>query len=57
MALDFRQVRQQIIELGENAPVRARQLRELRDKAVELLSSRTHDLQSLQQKVLLAARN
>ena len=57
MALDFRQVRQQIIELGEKAPIRARRLQELREQAAELLGSHADDLESLLQKVQLIARN
>ena len=57
MALDFRQVRQQIIELGEKAPGRAERLRVQRQLALEQLISHADDLESLSQKVQLVARN
>ncbi len=51
MALDFQQVRQQVIEMGENAPLRAQYLREKRDKALEILHEYAAELEALSAKV------
>ena len=51
MALDFQQVRQQVIEMGENVPLRAQYLREKRDEALEILEEYAAELEALQAKV------
>jgi len=51
MTLDFQQIRAQIIEMGKNAPLRERQLRELRKNARQLLEMYAQDLERLRQKV------
>jgi hypothetical protein len=55
MALDFQQVRQQIIRLAENAPLREEELRNLRETAEKLLSKYAVDLDHLRDKVARAA--
>ncbi len=56
MALDFQQVRQQVIKMGENAPLRAQYLREKRDEALEVLHENAAELQALGAKVEAAIR-
>lgn len=51
MALDFQQVRQQVIEMGENAPRRAQYLSEKRQEALAILEEFAADIQPLQAKV------
>jgi phosphoribosyl-dephospho-CoA transferase len=51
MALDFQQVREQIRQLGEGAPARARRLRQLREMAQNLLQERARELAALRRKV------
>ena len=51
MSLDFQQIREQVRQLGEEAPRREQRLRELRQQAGDLLSHYAHDLEKLQQKV------
>ncbi|MEA3350292.1 MAG: DNA double-strand break repair nuclease NurA [Chloroflexota bacterium] len=51
MALDFQQVRQQVMQMGENALVRAQYLREKRRKARQILDAYAAELVSLQTKV------
>lgn len=51
MALDFQQVREQVRQLGENAPQREQRLRELREHAWELLHENEHELERLREKV------
>jgi hypothetical protein len=55
MALDFQQVRQQIIKLAEKAPNREEELRNLRETAEKLLSKYAADLDYLRDKVERAA--
>lgn len=55
MALDFQQVRQQIITLAENAPHREEELRNLRETAEKLLAKYALDLDYLRDKVERAA--
>jgi hypothetical protein len=57
MTLDFQQVREQIKKLGEKAPLRAQRLRELNQKASELLMQYAHEPESLHLKVQLITRN
>lgn len=54
MAVDFQQVRQQVIEMGENAPLRAQHLRKLRDDAFGILEEYSEELEMLQTKVAMA---
>jgi hypothetical protein len=56
MSLDFQQVRQQIKALGEQAPLRARHLAELRQRAAGLLESHALDLDALRQRVQTVTR-
>jgi hypothetical protein len=56
MALDFQQIRSQIIELGENAPIIERRLRERREEARKILESNAGELEHLRQKVRLVVR-
>jgi hypothetical protein len=56
MALDFQQIRSQISELGENAPIIERRLRERREEARQVLESNAGELQHLRQKVDLVVR-
>lgn len=56
MALDFQQVRQQVIKMGENAPQRAQYLRKMRDVALETLNEYAIELDALQAKVEAAIR-
>jgi len=51
MSLDFQQVREQVRQLGENAPERESRLQILRQRAWELLQSNAAELESLRQKV------
>jgi hypothetical protein len=57
MALDFQQVREQIKKLGENAPLRAQLLRELNEKASELLKVYAQEPDRLRQKIQLITHN
>ncbi len=51
MSLDFQQVRQQVIKMGENAPARERHLRQIREKATETLEAYADSLDPLRQRV------
>jgi hypothetical protein len=51
MSVDFQEVRSQVKELGELAPQRARDIQELRQKALADLRSIAQDVQVLRQKV------
>jgi hypothetical protein len=51
MALDFQQVREQVRQLGENAPQREQHLKALRDLARDLLHQNAHELDRLREKV------
>ncbi len=51
MAINFQQVREQVKTLGENAAGRARQLQELRQRALELLNNHAGNLEGLRQRV------
>ena len=51
MSLDFQQIREQVRQLGEEAPRREERLRELRQQACDLQSHYAHDLEKLRQKV------
>lgn len=57
MSLDFQQVREQIKKLGEKAPLRAQRLRELSERAFELLEVYAQDPEGLRYKVQLIVRN
>jgi len=54
MALDFQQVRQQVIKMGEQAPSRAEHFRALREKAEETLKENALKNQYLHDKVQTA---
>ncbi|HBY08263.1 MAG TPA: hypothetical protein DEH22_10920, partial [Chloroflexi bacterium] len=51
MALDFQQVRQQVIEMGEQARSREQHFRELREKALTALADNADKNQYLREKV------
>ncbi len=51
MALDFQQVRQQVQQMGENAPLRARRLQEKRTAARQVLDDWANKLDALTHKV------
>lgn len=57
MALDFQQIRQKVIELGEKAVDREQHLETLREKARELLENYAHDLGNLRKKVQQAVQH
>jgi hypothetical protein len=57
MSIDFQEVRSQVNQLGELAPQRARDIQELRAKALQDLSNIATDVQVLRQKVHLLARS
>jgi NurA domain len=57
MSIDFQEVRSQVNKLGELAPQRARDIQELRKKALETLSNIATDVQVLRQKAQLIARS
>ena len=54
MALDFQQVRQQVIEMGEQIPNRAEHFRELRQNALDTLEENATKNQYLREKVQAA---
>ncbi len=54
--LDFRQVRAQVQEMGQNAPLREERLRALRQRANDLLDEHAEALEALREKVRLASR-
>ena len=56
MSLDYQQVRQQVKELGENAPIRERQVKEQREKALRHLQEYSHKLEALREKVASARK-
>ncbi len=51
MSLDFQQIRKQVQRLGQSAPQRENRLKELRQRAWELLQAHANELDSLRQKV------
>ncbi|MBU1661590.1 MAG: DNA double-strand break repair nuclease NurA [Chloroflexi bacterium] len=51
MSLDFQQVRQQVIEMGEKAPIREQYMRDLRHKALDTLENCADELAPLRAKV------
>lgn len=55
MALDFQQVRQQVLQLGERARLREQRLEDLREQARRLLEQYSNDLSTVRQKVELIA--
>lgn len=54
MALDFQQVRQQVIEMGKQAHSREEHFRALREKALDILVENAHKNQYLREKVRAA---
>jgi len=57
MALDFQQVRNQVQQLGAQAPARARRLNALREQARELLAQHAGEIIPLRQKVQAVVRS
>ena len=57
MAVDFRQIREQVQKLGQNAPIHERRLLEIRKKALLLLRDKSLDLERLHQKVQHVVKN
>ncbi len=51
MSLDFRQVQEQVRQLGENAPLRQQELRERRDLAHKLLAAYADSLDEVRHKI------
>ena len=51
MALDFQQIRQQIIELGKNAPERQKEISQLRETARKLLTQNSMNQDYLREKL------
>jgi hypothetical protein len=51
MSLDFQQIRHQVQQLGENAPLLEKHRQSLRDKAHQLLTANAQDLDTLRGKV------
>jgi hypothetical protein len=51
MSLDFQQIHEQVIELGEKAPVREKELRNRREQALELLEEYAQAYDRLREKV------
>lgn len=56
MSLDFQQVQNQVIELGEKAPIREKELRSRREQAMELLQEYAQAYDRLREKVNRAVR-
>jgi hypothetical protein len=54
MSLDFQQVRQQVTQLGEQAPLRAEHLRALMERAMTTLHDQARDNRILREKVQAA---
>lgn len=57
MALDFQQLREQVRQLGENAPLRDQRLKELREQACGLLKTNSHRIEELRLKVQEVVRS
>lgn len=57
MSIDFQEVRLQVKQLGDHAPQRAREIRELRQRARQVLQDIADDVQDLRQKISLIARS
>ncbi|MEW6716037.1 MAG: DNA double-strand break repair nuclease NurA [Chloroflexota bacterium] len=57
MSLDFKQLHQQVKQLGENAVIRQKHLQNLRVTARELLNQNAERASQLRKKVLMVARN
>jgi hypothetical protein len=57
MALDYQQVREQVKQLGENAPQREAHLNDLRNQADDLLKKYAADLDGLRSRVQLVVHN
>ena len=51
MTLDFQQVQEQVVQLGENAPLREKQMNERRARAANLLAQHAQELEALRHKV------
>jgi hypothetical protein len=57
MSLDFQGIRQQVYQLGENAPLLERHQQSLRENAQELLVAYAHEFEFLRQRVDFVVRN
>ena len=57
MSLDFQGIRQQVQQLGENAPLLERHQQSLRENAHGLLATYAHELEFLRQRVDFVVRN
>ncbi len=57
MTINYRQVQEQVRQIGADAPERHRHLQALRQRARELLSACSSDLDALRAKVQYVARN
>jgi len=57
MAVDFQQIRRQIIELGVQAPDRQQTLRSLREQALKLLQVNASELEAMRSKVQRVVRS
>lgn len=57
MALDFQQIREQVLALGESAPLRERERRAKRDLALTLLENKAQDFAALNQRIDLILEN
>jgi hypothetical protein len=57
MPLDYQQIREQVIRLGEKAPARQQELQEKRRRARELLESHARGLEDLRSKIQDVVRN
>ena len=57
MSLDFQQARQQVRQMGESAPGRESRLRDLRQRAWDLMHLYDQELEGLRQKVQLVVRS
>ena len=57
MSLDYKSIREQVKQLGENAIGRAQQLQDKRTQALELLANNSQNVAGLRQKVETVVRN
>ncbi len=57
MSLDFQQLRQQVIQLGEKAPARQQDLQTRLQQARQLMESNSENIIALRQKVQLVVKN
>jgi hypothetical protein len=57
MTLDFHQVQEQVVQLGESAPLREKQMNERRESAANLLAQHARELDVLRHKAERVANN